>query len=326
MYWDEISCQICAVSFNAARLRTKLEPQESGWGYVEGLHYAHDVSISLSILYPEVSGCEFDRTAGPHGLHFPGRGCKYIGGMNEWKIGVDEMKGMRHPRYILRKPMDWDGEEDEQEEYERGSGYFVSSQSRDQPLSHDPPDPGDLAIVRFGVDAFTPSNFDGSAGSDEGPFGVPVHDACWKIFERVSKLRLGNVDLQGIMALWQRQACKTCGFQELPQDPNIKKCKGPWWTHYPGTEYLGVNPIDILALIVQLHSSNLDGLPGYHVVDSSPSPEHQTDIFRLLPFELRMMILSRPSSKEISSLRQASRSFRYISKHRFLQLIHEEQP
>ncbi len=67
-----------------------------------------------------------------------------------------------------------------------------------------PPDdfePGELANVRFGINNFFPQNYSVLDDNDQG-CGVPVHESCWKIFERVSKMRLGEVDLQGFMALW----------------------------------------------------------------------------------------------------------------------------
>lgn len=33
--------------------------------------------------------------------------------------------------------------------------------------------------------------------------GVPLHDACWKIFMKVCEAKLGAVDLQGFFALWE---------------------------------------------------------------------------------------------------------------------------
>ena len=110
---------------------------------------------------------------------------------------------MRLPRYIIRKPTNWDFDMEEQNEYERRSDYFVTSQSTEPP---DESKPGPLSKVRFGVNEFYPSNYvrprDLAPSEGTRPVGIPVHDGCWKIFERVSKLRLGYVDLQGFMALW----------------------------------------------------------------------------------------------------------------------------
>ena len=106
---------------------------------------------------------------------------------------------MRHPRYIIHKPKDEVFEDEEQEDYERASEYFVTSQTTEVPDDYEP---GALSKVRFGIDHFFPQNFEVLSGNDGMAVGVPVHDACWKIFERVSKSKLGEVDLQGFMALW----------------------------------------------------------------------------------------------------------------------------
>ncbi|KAL5320364.1 hypothetical protein ACEPPN_011165 [Leptodophora sp. 'Broadleaf-Isolate-01'] len=58
---------------------------------------------------------------------------------------------------------------------------------------------------------------------------------------------------------------------------------------------------------------------------SSPG-ENKTDPFRLLPAELKTMIRSDLSSQDIASLRLVSRSFRYLPKQLFLQLIEKEMP
>jgi hypothetical protein len=130
---------------------------------------------------------------------------------------------MNLPRYIVKKPARYLGhhveeeeegegddthQDEEQEDYEETSEYFITPQTAvpvTTPYMH-----GHLRAeqIRFRVEEFAPSNFaskpvefDGHLGDDEH-YGIPVHDACWKIFERACKLRLGMVDLQGFVALW----------------------------------------------------------------------------------------------------------------------------
>lgn len=99
---------------------------------------------------------------------------------------------MRHLRYIIQKPTNRNVEDEDQEDYERASNFFVTSQTTG--VRHDL-EPGILAKVRFRIDTFFPQNYGPIEHSDEHPAGVPVHDACWKTFERVSKSKLGSVDL-----------------------------------------------------------------------------------------------------------------------------------
>jgi len=107
---------------------------------------------------------------------------------------------MNLPRYIVRKPKDADPdpEAEDEEEYESASEFFLTPQTTCPP---DHFEPGNLPYFRFDVEYFHGQNHLVS-DENEQPIGVPVHAACWKIFERVSSMRLGKVDLQGFMALW----------------------------------------------------------------------------------------------------------------------------
>ena len=97
MGYNEVCCQFCAVSFNIARLRTKYEPEEAGWGYSSGLYYSGDEASSRCSVF-EKSGCENieleedERGYGPGELHLPGPGCTFDGGYSGHRIGVEEMK------------------------------------------------------------------------------------------------------------------------------------------------------------------------------------------------------------------------------------------
>jgi hypothetical protein len=111
---------------------------------------------------------------------------------------------MNLPRYIVRKPLHAFLEKDD-EDYEKISDFFITSQTTTTP---DDFEPGEFAYVRYGVQSFEPINYEVTPGlafqgSPPSPWwGIPVHDACWKIFERISKKRTGEVDLQGFVALW----------------------------------------------------------------------------------------------------------------------------
>jgi hypothetical protein len=105
---------------------------------------------------------------------------------------------MNLPRYIVRKPSHADPDEAEAD-YEKSSDFFITSQTTCPP---DDFEPGELVHVRYGVSNFYPENYDVGVDFDESGWGVPVHDACWKMFERISSVKTGEVDLQGFMALW----------------------------------------------------------------------------------------------------------------------------
>ncbi|KAF7870596.1 hypothetical protein EAF04_004340 [Stromatinia cepivora] len=240
MDYYENCCQICGVSFNLARYRTKYEAAEAGWGYSNGLYYSGDTSSCLET--DEEGRCEDITVNGVEDVHIAGLGCIFNGGYSGHRISVEEMKNMRLSRYIIKKPRNTPEEKDAAD-YEKCSDFFIT----DQTTTTQNYEPGNLPRDRYGVDSFFPQNY--LVITDEGEFfGVPVHDACWKIFERVSKLRLGRVDLQGFMALWYRSACGTCSFQTIKQERIVNECKQQFWSHVPGTEYLAANPHDIVGL------------------------------------------------------------------------------
>lgn len=116
------------------------------------------------------------------------------------------MQDMNLTRCIIPKPKDAPEEEDEAD-YEKSSDFFITVQSI---TTQEHFIPGRLPRYRYGVDSdsFFAQNH---RRNDDEEFGVPVHDSCWKIFERVSKLRLGRVDLQGFMALWH-VSTNICSF------------------------------------------------------------------------------------------------------------------
>lgn len=94
-------------------------------------------------------------------------------------------------------------------------------------------------------------------------------------------------------------------------------------------QYLGANPLKIPGFMIALHTSDMTHLKGPDVfLDKSSAQDHEnsSDKFRVLPPELRAMILDQLSSKDIASLRSVSRAFHAMSKKFFHQLIHKELP
>ncbi|KAM3075412.1 hypothetical protein ACMFMG_007150 [Clarireedia jacksonii] len=326
MGYYENFCQICGVSFNLARVRTKHEPPEDGWGYSSGLYYMGDETSTLCASRPEESGCKNVSVEGdgihPDQVHIAGPGCVFTGGYSGHRITAEEMKDMRLTRYIIPKPENTVDEEDAPD-YEKCSDYFISDQSI---TTQDHFEPGELPRIRYGVDYFFVQNSEVVADPE---VAVPVHAACWKIFEHVSKRRFGRIDLQGFMALWQRQACGTCGFQNIKHDRMLQKCKQQWWEHLPGTEYFAANPCDIpgFSLIMQDQYSEYANRAASG--KERPEPKYwvnSTDPFMKLPAELKMMLLMELDSKNIRNLRLVSRAFRELPQQVFRHLILEELP
>ncbi len=243
------------------------------------------------------------------------------------------MKDINRARYVLKKPEAFGIEEDGKE-----SRYFVSAETSDTPVERGN---GRLRENQYGVSStdFKGQNYPMSGFRGEGDVAIPVHEACWKIFEKVSTKILGRVDLDGFVGLWWREACGGCGFQGLNHDPVIKDLKQKWWLHRRGTEYLATNPVDIpgFKLMMQDVYSETPTGDGAFVARGSVGllskisvpvqrRQNEMDPFTKLPTELKNKILAKLSPKDIASLRLSSRSFRQLPKQIFKRFIVEEIP
>jgi hypothetical protein len=196
------------VSFNIARVRTTHEPNSSGWGNITPNLFASDGSKSSRCSVSPESGCQsikytysWRNQESERELHVAGQGCVFDLGYSGWRISPLEMRGMNLPRYVVEKPENSDHYVDEEmEEYERVCDFFVTDCTK-EPVDNN--EPREFQRQRFDVShgrAFLPQNYD--VMGDGRRFGIPVDDSCWRIFERVCRLRLGRVDLQGLVALW----------------------------------------------------------------------------------------------------------------------------
>lgn len=90
MGYSENVCQICAVSFNHARCRTKYEPPEAAWGHSTSLYYAREARACYDLS--EESGCEKISRNGPLTEHIAGPNCVFDGGYSGYRISVAQMK------------------------------------------------------------------------------------------------------------------------------------------------------------------------------------------------------------------------------------------
>ena len=113
---------------------------------------------------------------------------------------------MNTPRYIVKKPAAAQ-EDAHSTPFELVSDYFLTAQTTTPP---DDFESGNFALVRYGIPNVFPQNY---AVTDEPECGVPVHASCWEIFQRVSELRLGRVELQGLMELWEVCSLSSCSLR-----------------------------------------------------------------------------------------------------------------
>ncbi|KUJ21985.1 uncharacterized protein LY89DRAFT_714994 [Mollisia scopiformis] len=368
-------CQLCAVSFRIGRIRTSNESEAHSWDYRASRLFEQDPSQSLCSLAPEDLGCRnitMDRADGVL-QHIAGPGCVFEAGYSGCRIGVEEMKGINRARYVVKKPeRKGKGEESSKQpqvndngispagpahetnggddgewlkDYEQKSEWFLSTSTVT------PPEKWQQLSKRakFGIEGqdICACNFPDyrnfAKGQGYSPdmamwVGIPVHDACWKIFEKISLRKIGRVDIDGFVALWCREACSNCGFQNLKQDPEIAKLQKLWWVHKPGTEYLVANPVNIPGFGIMMRGTYKEEIPlgdgafcdrNIHEAMSSNFVEERNrpeDPFYNIPPEIKNDILARLCSKDIASLRLASRCFRQLPKALFRNLIKKEMP
>ena len=125
---------------------------------------------------------------------------------------------------------------------------------------------------------------------------------------------------------------------EIPRTRAVIDGRQQSWHHEPGCEYLAANPINIPGLPALLKNSQSrfgfysEGMPDPES-ERSPSSENSegihsgsADPFRSLPREITGMVQEYLSSKDIASLRLASRACRRIPSLLFRKLLLEEMP
>lgn len=231
-----------------------------------------------------------------------------------------------------------DSESEEEKEYEKDSEYFFTAPTTHIPLSDITKT---LKFSKYGVlgSDFCAKNcpaYQSWPSWDDYPMtanwiGIPVHSACWKIFEKVSKQKLGRGDIDGFVALWARESCGNCGLQNLRQEEAIRECRKQSWVHKRGTEYLAANPVDVPGFRLGMMGVYKEESPlgdGAFCVeyDEYAKGMDDSDPFKRLPSEVKNVILAQLCSRDIASLRLASRCFRQLPKALFRRLIKDEMP
>lgn len=171
---------------------------------------------------------------------------------------------------------------------------------------------------------------------------MPFHTACFDIFMRLSRLRFGHIDINGLMS-WYNLEGEWLSVGTFPHDPNVRRSASQWWEHKTGLEYLATNPIFIPRLGPSLRSAIQDSpsfntragafsLPEFPSIYRSSSNSRTTsseasqDFFQALPVELRMEVIGYLGSKEIANLRLATRAFRQLPIYLWHRLLREEMP
>ena len=125
---------------------------------------------------------------------------------------------------------------------------------------------------------------------------------------------------------------------EMPRTRAVILARQLWWLHEPGCEYLAANPVNIPGLPALLKSSQ-SRFGDYPKEMFGPKSKHSqiyessegfragsADPFRSVPTEITSMVLEYLSSKDIASLRLATRAVRQVPQLVFRRLLLEDMP
>lgn len=102
----------------------------------------------------------------------------------------------------------------------------------------------------------------------------------------------------------------------MPMHAANRRGRGEWWQHHAGNEFLAANPLETPA-VTALFKAASRPQENFNARSSpfaacSTALSHESDLFERLPEELRDIVLSQLTSKDITNLRLAGRAFRHL--------------
>jgi hypothetical protein len=165
--------------------------------------------------------------------------------------------------------------------------------------------------------------------------GNPLfHPYCPETYRRVLTLRIQEADLSDV-AEWisRRDNDRPSSYHDSapPRHPAMYRADYElWWLHNAGDEFLVADPLHVSGLSALFEAAKRPQLDSD--AHSSPfgeeleMPATPGDPFGKLPKELRDMVLEDLGSKDIASLRVASRSFRDLPNTLWHDLMKKEMP
>lgn len=159
-------------------------------------------------------------------------------------------------------------------------------------------------------------------------YALPFHPSCFEVFKHATLSKYSHVDVSSLTSWWTLES--SCGaYNEFTRHPAVRSCAQQWWDHQKGTEWLAANPLFVPRL------ENIFERAIEHSPDFSPQQRAfrilgpgtaAHDPFRQLPVELQYELLDHLQSKDIISLRLASRVFSDLPVSYFQKLITREMP
>lgn len=260
------------------------------------------------------------------GEHIAGPNCEDTQSYNGNHISAEEMRTCTTVQCLVEKTSqmrdwlpEWESEPND-EDFETESNYFLSGLG-DRIGSWE--DDGFCSPRRHNVGELDPAlgNRRGFTSGD-----MPFHPCCFEVYRRVSEYRVGSADVEGLAEWWTE-------VQEgsiMPMHAAVRHGRAEWWQHRAGDEFLAANPLQIPALSV-LFKAAIRPQGSFNARSSpfaacSTALSYKSDLFGRLPEELRNIILSQLSSKDIANLRLASRVFRHLPITLWHDLLKKELP
>ncbi|KAK7184551.1 hypothetical protein DPSP01_012858 [Paraphaeosphaeria sporulosa] len=261
-----------------------------------------------------------------HVEHIAGPGCLNRAGYSGHEIRVEEMRGCQVSQCLMRKSTNFEPLDDD-EDFERKGEFCLSGLSDHMP-SRDSDSPR-VKPPRHGCERPRAENTIWDESEIE-QFAMPFHPWCFEVFKRTSMLEHGTIDAGGLTSWWLEEATADRVF-EARNHSDVSQCKAQEWDHWKGTEYLAANPLyvpklrDILRQVISTQ-------PGFSprnsafAISQGTTPDASKDMFVRLPTELQLEVLDHLLSKDIASLRLASRAFRYLPISYFQKLLNRQMP
>lgn len=254
--------------------------------------------------------------------HIAGPNCVHYGGYNGHAISAEEMKYCTTMQFIVpyhqdsHDPNHHQQPEPDEEAFEREGIYHLTGLGNACGSWED-----DCSIypARYGCYEVNPYEFDGFETGEP-----PFHPHCLEIYRRVSGLRRGTIDITDL-AHWVIHQ-----VNEVPNHPAVCRGADQWWMYHSGDEFLAASPLHIPTLSVLLDSARRPqdsfDAKSSPFGEGSATSEGPGDLFGKLPNELRDMIVAPLGSKDIASLRLASRRFHHLPFTLWHDLMVKEMP
>jgi hypothetical protein len=260
--------------------------------------------------------------------HIAGPECNNATGYSGHEISADEMRGCQTVQCLVRKPPGYrfDALPDD-EDFETNGEFFLSGLSDHMP-SRDDNSPR-VTPHRHGCERPHAENcmWEDNVAHD---YAIPFHPTCFEVYKRMSSMTRGKIDVSTLTSWWSLEADYNT-FHAFPRDKNVWSCNKQEWSHDNGTEYLVANPLYIPQLrdiFVAAVDTGPDFSPrnGAFTILEPMRQETVVDQFDRLPVELQTQILDLLPSKDIASLRLASRVFTQLPISYFQSLLLREHP